>query len=91
MLLCMDIVIQMRWDCALFVRMATSWVGMVFYNAVISCIYIAGWSMRHMNVVGRLTAYQSVLFVKLGLRGLLAFVCDWVVPLPAKVILCRGA
>jgi len=38
-----------------------------------------------MSVVGHLTACRSVLFVKLGLRGLFGFVCDWVVLHPGKV------
>jgi hypothetical protein len=50
-----------------------------------TCIYIAGWSMRRMSVVGHLTAYRSALFVELGLRGLFAFMCDRVVPFPANV------
>ena len=82
---CVGILTPMGWDCAQFVRMATSWVGMVYFTAVISCIYIADWSMRRMSVVGHLTAYRSALFVELGLRGLFAFVCDRVVPFPAKV------
>jgi hypothetical protein len=65
--------------------MDTSWVGMVFFTAVMSCIYISGWIMRRMNVDGRLTAYRGALFVELGLMGLFSFVCDWVVPLLAKV------
>ena len=56
--------------------MATDWVGMVFFIVVILCIWIVGFCMRHMSVVGHLTAYRSALFVKLGLRGLFAFVCD---------------
>ena len=83
--LCVNFAIPLRWDCAQFARMATNWVGVEFYAVVISCIYIAGWSMRRMSVVGHLTAYQSALFVELGLRGLFAFMCDWVVPFPAIV------
>ena len=38
-----------------------------------------------MSVFGHLTAYRSALFVELGLRGLFAFVCGWVVHFRAKV------
>ena len=43
---------------------------------------------EHMSGAGHLTAYRSVLFAKLGLRGLYAFVCDRVEPLQAKAIWC---
>ena len=75
-LLYVDVLILMGWDCVLFVRMATSWEGMVFFTGVISCINISSWSMRRMSVVRHLTAYWSVLFVELGLRGLFESVCD---------------
>jgi hypothetical protein len=83
--LCDGFLIPTGWDCVLFVRMAKIWEGMVFFTEFISRIYIAGWSMRRMSVVGHLTAYRSVRFVELSFGGLFAFVCDWVVPLLAKV------